>query len=95
MLFLIDAQSLDPEHDLAVLRSELGSHSPHLLEKPWLVRITKGDILGNELIDEIQQSPFATKHNARVISAVAGIGTKELVEELWKYVSEMRTADSC
>ena len=95
LLFLIDAQSLDPEHDLAVLRSELGSHSPHLLEKPWLVRITKGDILGNELINEIQQSPFANKHNARVISAVSSIGIKELVEELWKYVSEMRSADPC
>ena len=78
LLFLIDAQSLDPEHDLMILRSELGQHSPHLLEKPWLVRITKGDILGPDLVAEIQQSPFAKANSATVISAVSGLGTKEL-----------------
>ena len=90
LLYLIDAQSLDPQHDLEVLRAELGSHSPHLLEKPWLVRITKGDILGPELVSEIEDSPFARTNKASVISAVSGLGVKELVEELWKFVAEMR-----
>lgn len=90
LLFLIDAQSTDPDHDLEVLRNELGRHSPHLLEKPWLVRITKGDILGLELSKELLASPFAVKHKAQVISSVSGQGMKELVEELWGYVSKNR-----
>lgn len=91
LLFLIDAQSLDPEHDLEVLRAELGAHSPQLLEKPWLVRITKGDILGPELTDEIQSSTFAKKYKASVVSSVSGFAVKELVEQLWQFVAEMRS----
>ncbi len=90
LLFLIDAQSLDPEQDLMILRSELGQHSPHLLEKPWLVRITKGDILGPELVSEIEKSPFAKANSATVISAVSGLATKDLVEDLWRFVAKMR-----
>lgn len=92
LLFLIDAQSIDPQHDLDILRHELGLHSPQLLEKPWLVRITKGDVLGADLTSEMQASPFSKKYNASVISSVSGQGIRELVEDLWRFVAQMRAS---
>lgn len=73
LLFLIECTRPDPEDDLAALREELRLFSPKLMEKPWLVALTKMDILSEAERAEISLS------DAVPISAVAGIGLKELV----------------
>ena len=73
LLFLIECTRPDPEDDLAALREELRLFSPKLMEKPWLVALTKMDILSEAERAEISLS------DAVHISAVAGIGLKELV----------------
>lgn len=93
LVFLIDVQSDDPEHDLTVLRQELGLYSPQLLEKPWLVCLSKADVLGDELSVELSRSPFAVKHKARIISAVSGRGLPELVEHMWSFVQTQRSGE--
>lgn len=93
LVFLIDVQSDDPEHDLTVLRQELGLYSPQLLDKPWLVCLSKADVLGDELSEELRRSPFAEKHKARVISAVSGRGLPELIEQMWSFVQTQRSGE--
>ena len=73
LLFLIECTSPDPEHDLAALREELELFSPKLMEKPWLVALTKVDLLS-----EAERSSVAL-NDAMRISSVAGIGLRELV----------------
>ncbi|MBU3679655.1 MAG: GTPase ObgE [Candidatus Kapabacteria bacterium] len=93
LVFLIDVQSEDPEHDLVVLRQELGLYSPQLLEKPWLVCLSKADVLGDELSEELRRTPFAEKHQVRIISAVSGRGVPELVEQMWSFVQAQRSGE--
>jgi GTP-binding protein len=90
LVFLIDIQSDDPEHELSVLRRELGLYSPQLLDKPWLVCLSKADVAPDDLLDEFRESPFAVEHHARVISAVSGMGLPELTELMWSYVKKQR-----
>lgn len=90
LLFLIDSQSEDLEKDLKTLRKELGLYSPNLLQKPWLVRITKDDVLTPNQRAAIQKTAFVRRHRARLISSVAHEGITEVVEDLWHYVKEMR-----
>ncbi len=73
LLFLIECTRPDPEDDLTALREELRLFSPKLMEKPWLVALTKVDILNEAERAEI------SLNDALRISAVAGIGLKELV----------------
>lgn len=91
LLFLIDVASEDPERDLATLRRELEQYSEHLLDKPWLVRMTKADTLTPDERNAIAGSPFVRTHGATLISAVAKDGTNELIQELWHYVEKMRS----
>ena len=90
LLFLIDVQSPDPDADLAVLRRELGSYSPQLLEKPWLVCLSKADVLTPEKLTAVTQSSFVADTRARIISAVDGSGLQPLIENLWSYVKTQR-----
>lgn len=93
LLFLVDVQSADPEADLKVLRTELGSYSPQLLDKPWLVCLSKADVLTPEELAYVKKSPFTTSNKARIISAVAGTGLPELIEVLWEYVRSHRQSE--
>jgi GTP-binding protein len=90
LLFLIDVQTEDPEADLLVLRRELGSYSEQLLDKPWLVCLSKADVLTPSEFKDQLKSPFTAAHSARIISAVAGTGLPELTETLWAYVKAHR-----
>ncbi|MBU3700314.1 MAG: GTPase ObgE [Candidatus Kapabacteria bacterium] len=90
LLFLVDVQSADLDTDLNVLRRELGSYSPQLLDKPWLICLSKADVLSTEEIEELNKSPFVIQNKARIISAVSGMGLPELIEALWVYVKANR-----
>jgi GTP-binding protein len=90
LLFLVDIQSPNPAADLDVLRRELGSYSPHLLEKPWMVCLSKADVLSEDELQEVAGGDFAIPFRARIISAVSGLGLAELIEELWGYVKKHR-----
>lgn len=90
LVFLIDVQSEDPKNDLAVLRRELGLYSKQLLDKPWLICLSKADAVPEEQLAALRKSTFVKKNSARIISAVAGVGIPELIEEMWTYVQAQR-----
>ena len=87
LVFLIDVASDDPTRDLNILRDEIGSYEPRLLDKPWLVALTKMDLLpaDSELPD------IETGDDARAvigISAVTHVGLDELRHELLVLLDE-------
>jgi len=77
LLFLISVESEDPAGRYAKLKNELRSYSPHFLELPRLVALTKIDIVARvpevDLGEEVEIIP---------ISAVARRGLDRLVNRL-------------
>lgn len=88
LLFTLDCTSETLEEDLEALRHELGEFDPGLLEKPYAIAFTKCDLLGAgfELAD-----PFAELKGRRFqISAVSGLGLREMVIGLGRALVQLR-----
>ncbi|HET9233576.1 MAG TPA: GTPase ObgE [Candidatus Eisenbacteria bacterium] len=79
LLFLIDCMDPEPDRTLDVLRGELSRYAAPLAEKPWLVALTKMDLLPPQKdpdgISRLSFKPF-------MISSHTGQGVGELVAEL-------------
>ncbi len=86
LVFMIDAGSPNPEHDLSTLRNELRQYAEGMLDKPSLVVLSRVDVLQPNELQELEQSSFVRSHGARLISSVTGRGVHELLEELWQPV---------
>ena len=83
LLFLIPAISEDVNKELKILRRELELYNPSLIEKRYVVAITKSDLIDNarrrELEQEVQfEAPYL------FISAVSGDGLYTLKDMLWE-----------
>ncbi|MCE2454899.1 MAG: GTPase ObgE [Gemmatimonadetes bacterium] len=75
----VDAE--DPQSELDRLRAELGAHLPELLEVPFVVLLTKSDLLGDRVAPEL--AGRGAKH-VLVVSAVTRKGLDETLEALWR-----------
>ncbi len=83
LLYMIPADSPDIQKEFEILKNELHQHNPELLDKEFLLAITKSDMLDAELEEEIraelpQEIPFL------FISSVAQTGLQELKDTLWQ-----------
>ena len=83
LLFLIPAISEAVNKELKILRRELELYNPSLIEKRYVVAITKSDLIDNarrrELEQEVQfEAPYL------FISAVSGDGLYTLKDMLWE-----------
>ncbi len=83
LAILIAADSPDIADEYRTLLEELQQFDKELLEKPRMVVITKMDIAAEDL--EIPALEEGVK--LLPISAVSGVGLKELKDELWREVS--------
>ena len=93
LLFCIPADAEDPGAQYATLLAELEAFSPHLMDKPRLVALTKMDIVGPELADEWvfeARAGFPAEVAVLPISAVARKGLDALKEALWSHVEQAR-----
>jgi GTPase len=83
LVFLIDCLDPEPDRTLDTLRGELRCYATALVEKPFLVALSKIDLLAPEEnppgISRLSSKPF-------MISAPAGRGVSELVAELHRLV---------
>jgi GTPase len=83
LLFLIDCLDPEPDRTLEVLRTELRRYSDAMLEKPYLVALTKVDLLPPQEkppgISRLSSKPF-------MLSAPAKRGMSELLTELHRLV---------
>ena len=82
LLFLIPADSKDHGKEYEILHNELEEYNPELLQKDFIIAISKSDMLDDELKDEIaKELPENIPH--LFISSVTQKGLTELKDLLW------------
>jgi GTP-binding protein len=87
LLFLIPADSKDHGQEFKILRSELERYDPELMDKRFIIAISKSDMLDEELRNDIEKElPADIPHV--FISAVSSQGLQELKDLLWKTLQE-------
>lgn len=83
LLFLIPADSKDHLEEFKILRNELELFNPEMLQKDFIIAISKSDILDEELKEAIaKELPKNIPHI--FISSVTNTGLVELKDLLWK-----------
>ena len=89
MLFLIPADSKDHNEEFKILQNELKEYNPELLDKKFMIAISKSDMLDDELKDAIEKElPENIPHI--FISSVTNQGLVQLKDLLWKALNEMK-----
>jgi GTP-binding protein len=87
LLFLIPADSKDHGQEFKILRSELERYDPELMDKRFIIAVSKSDMLDEELRNDIEKElPADIPHV--FISAVSSQGLQELKDLLWKTLQE-------
>lgn len=82
LLFLIPADSSDHKKDYEILVNELAMYNPELLDKQFLLAISKSDMLDDELKEAIAaELPTDVPHV--FISSVTQQGLPQLKDMLW------------
>jgi len=87
LVFLVESTSEQPLEDLRVLREELRQFDESLLDKPWLLVLTKADLWPPGELPTPPNAPGATA--AFPISAVSGLGLNRLRHELASLLREL------
>lgn len=87
LLFLIPADSNDHKKDFEVLLNELNEYNPDLLQKDFVIAISKSDMLDDELKAAIEHElPRNVPHV--FISSVTQQGLTTLKDLLWKTLNQ-------
>jgi GTPase len=87
LLFVIPADSKDHKEEFDILRNELKKYNPEMLQKKFIIAISKSDMLDDELKKAIKKElPKKIPHI--FISSLASQGLIELKDLLWKTLSE-------
>lgn len=89
LLFMVPADTVDVKAAFEVLRSELQRYNPELIDKDFVVGLTKCDLLDDELYREYEEE-MATSFKGIpyfMISSVAQTGLQELKDGLWKILN--------
>ena len=90
LLFLIPADSKDHKKEFEILRNELEQYNPEMLQKDFVIAISKSDMLDDELKTGIEKElPEKIPHI--FISSVTGQGLSELKDLLWKTLNTSTT----
>ena len=83
LLFLIPADSKDHKKEYDILLNELKEYNPEMLQKDFVIAISKSDMLDEELKIAIEKElPKKIPHV--FISSVTGQSLSELKDLLWK-----------
>ncbi len=84
LLYLIDPTEEEAEQTFEVLYRELENYSPQLVQKPFLIALTKQDIWEEDYLEKFQRHFSAP---LLAISAVQGEGIKQLQWKLWEMLN--------
>ena len=90
LLFLIPVDVSDVKNTFEVLMNELKSFNPELMDKDYIVALTKCDLLDNELKKEFSKELNENFKNTNycMISAVEQSGLVELKDLIWKSLNK-------
>ncbi|MGC8751485.1 GTPase ObgE [Hydrotalea sp.] len=87
LLFLIPADSNDHAAEFQILLNELSAYNPEMLQKDFMIAISKADMLDEELKAEIANHlPKNIPH--LFISSVTGEGLMKLKDALWQLLNK-------
>lgn len=87
LLFLLPADSPDQKKEFEILINELEKYNPELLDKQFIIAISKSDMLDEELKMAIEKElPSSIPHV--FISSLTNTGLTELKDLLWKVLNE-------
>jgi len=82
LLFLIPSDSNDHKQEFEILKSELEQYNPDMLQKDFVIAISKSDMLDDELKAAISKElPKNIPH--LFISSITGAGLSQLKDMLW------------
>jgi len=82
LLFLIPADSKDHKKEFDILKNELEQYNPEMLQKDFVIAVSKSDMLDDELKEAIaKELPKKIPHI--FISSVTGQGLSTLKDLLW------------
>jgi GTP-binding protein len=87
LLFLIPADSDGHRKEFDILLNELKEYNPELLQKDFVIAISKSDMLDDELKDDIRKE-MPTEYPLLFISSVAQLGLMELKDKLWEVLNK-------
>jgi GTP-binding protein len=87
LLFLIPADSKDHANELSILMDELERYDASLMDKKFIIAISKSDMLDEELKTAISRE-MPGRLPLIFISSVSGQGLQELKDLLWKALNE-------
>ena len=89
LLYVIPADAKDVKKQFEILRSELQEFNPELLDKQYMIVLSKCDLLDDELreayAEEMNESFPNTPHT--MISAISEYNLQTLKDELWKVLA--------
>ncbi len=87
LLFLLPADSKNHKEEFDILVNELQQFNPELMQKRFIIAISKSDMLDEELINDIKQElPPRVPHI--FISSLTNKNLTELKDLLWKVLNE-------
>ncbi|SFQ48065.1 GTPase ObgE [Parafilimonas terrae] len=86
LLFVIPADSNDHKKEFEVLLNELEEYNPELMQKEFLIAISKSDLLDDELKTAIRNE-FDKETRMVFISSFTQKGLVELKDLLWKTIN--------
>ncbi|MFZ9170455.1 MAG: GTPase ObgE [Sediminibacterium sp.] len=87
LLFMIPADSNDHTKEFDILRNELEQYNPEMLQKDFIIAISKSDMLDDELKEAIaKELPKNVPHV--FISSVTNTGLSALKDLLWETLNK-------
>ena len=88
LLHVVDSSSEDPITDFELIEQELRTYDTHLDEVPRVIALTKSDL--DEELAQLSADTLGEhlEKDVHIISAVAEVGTKDLLELLLEMVTE-------
>jgi GTP-binding protein len=95
LIHLIDATGDDPVEQFRIVQDELSAYGGGLDEKPQIVALNKGDLLGQELMEDIaeQLRDEADVEDVFIISGATGEGVPALLDAVLPLLGQARVAD--
>ncbi|MBC7866067.1 MAG: GTPase ObgE [Gloeobacteraceae cyanobacterium ES-bin-316] len=88
LLFLIPADSPDHKKEFEILRNELEQYNPDMLQKDFVIAISKADMLDDELKIAIEKELPKNIPNI-FISSITGQGLLPLKDLLWETLNKV------
>jgi len=80
ILYCIEITEQDPEYTLSLLQSELETYNPALLSRPYMILLTKSDLVNSEDIGEMDE--IMKDHEVLPISSVSGNNIEKLLHSI-------------